>query len=359
MKNINYKIFFLLFLFFAKKAVAQQNDTLIKEPNYIINTIYYFDSEIMKRSGSSGVIVGNALVEIKNNTANDLPVPSLHVDAAKYLLLTPHNIKSGASIFYNVKWDAAVSESPPLLLYMALPEEEVSQVIRKESSSYYHSGFRTRGFDLEVVGDYEIDERYKTNNRYGFRSFKCPECLQYYYLMPVDTLVNRKDTSLLKNKYSLYNVVNNFYVLYDSVQKNAFLADFYTNTWKPNAISSKDIEVQTEKFMYAGDDENKKVFALIKITNHSKDYLYINEKINVPDNLGYKLSYFGQETEEKKRTINALVPKGTLVVKLDVDYDKFKNGYIDLILNTLFINCPNMKRRINFTPGYFIDPKTK
>lgn len=177
--------------------------------------------------------------------------------------------------------------------------------------------------------------------------------------MPVDTLVNRKDTSLLKEKYSLYSTGTNFYVLYDSVLQNALLAEFYTTAWKPNMISSRDIEVQKDQFMYTSDNKNKEVHALIKITNHSKDYCYIKKKLTVPVNAGYKLSFFGEEPEEINKKINALAPNGTLIIKLIADYSKLKNGYVDIGLNTLFINCQNTKHRINFTPNYFIEPKTE
>lgn len=359
MKKITFKFLVFLVILSAEKVVAQQADKSLKEPDYIVNKIYYFDSEILKGNDSSGVIVGNALVEIKNNTKIDLPVPSLSVDALKVLLLKSNCIKPGASIFYNVKWDAATPESPPLLLYMAMSKEEVSRLMQKDSSHYYHPGFRTRGFDLQGFGDYEINEIYKTNNRYGARSFNCPECLKNYYLMPIDTLINKKDTSQLKEKYTLYKVIDNFYVLYNPAQQNALLAEFYTNTWKPRKISSKEIEVQKEKFMYTGTDKNKEVFAIIKITNHSKDYLYLKKKITVPDNSAYKLSFFGEDSDKNDLKINALAPGGTLIVKLVVEYDKLKKNAIDLGLNTLFINCPNTKHRINFSPDYLIEPKTE
>ena len=340
---------------------ARSTNVLInlKKADYLVNTIYYFDSKILKANGTSRVIEGNALVEIKNNSAKALPVPSFYVDAPKKLLLRPRNIEPGASLFYNVKWGAATSKSPPLLLHMALSKEEVEKIM-KIKPPY----FRIRGFNLRGFGNYE------TNLNSGRGLFKCPECLENYYQLPIDTLVNKKDTSLLKEKYNLYKVDNKFYVLYDTTHRNALLAEIYKNKWKPKLIPSKKIEVQNEKFYYEKltksfddyykysdlqKDEKDRTIALFKITNHSKNLLYIKKNIKIPDDYGYKLSYYGEEREEKNRTMNALSPNGTLVVKLFVDSEKVQEGNIDLDLNSLFINCPETKLQINFTPDYFIE----
>lgn len=281
----------------------------------------------------------NALVEIENTSKKPVHCPELGAYVPVECLTFPdhlyklHYIQPGASAYFEINYKVPFGEGNAI--WTACTKKGFLKILYFERSNRFVSADTFNSVEKCGVfgGTTKLNGKFKEAG-----------------IIPIDTVIHNLDSSTFSNSFYT-QIIDRYYFVHDTVVDKSVLVQVGKGMDK---VNPKKIIFQQEKFMYSNQnqaDSSKKYAMILKVTNTSNTFLYLDHRKYVENSLN--VDYYGRFSF-LKTGYGVIAPNRTLFLMISVTNKDMENNTFILDPSRIFANTKSKNIKITLTEGYEI-----